>query len=90
MLKKALAAAALTAISGAALANPPHWAPAYGYRAHVRHYAPPVRYYYPPAPRVVYRPVVYPPVVYRPAPVYPAATVVVPAPGFSIRLHFPL
>lgn len=89
MLKKALVATALTALSGAALADPPHWAPAYGYRAH--HYHPQVRYYYPPAPRVaVYPPVAYPPVVYRPVPVYPAATVVVPAPGFSIRLRLPL
>ena len=90
MLKKALLATALIGASGAALANPPHWAPAYGYRAHVRPYAPPVRYYYPVAPRVVYRPV----------PVYPVAPVIVPAPqavvaapiapGIVVRLHFPL
>jgi len=56
-----------------------------------RPYAPSVRYYYAPPPRVViYPPVAYPPVVYRPVPVYPAATVVLPAPGFSIRLHLPL
>ena len=61
MLKKVLAAAVLTAASGAALAHPPQWAPAHGYRAH--HYQPYVRqYYYAPPPRVVYRPVpVYPP-----------------------------
>jgi hypothetical protein len=78
MLKKVLVATALVTLSGAALAHPPHWAPANGYRAH---YAQPYEhYYYPPAPRVVYRPV----------PVYPAATVVIPAPGFSIRLRLPL
>jgi hypothetical protein len=88
MLKKALVAAALTAASGVALANPPHWAPAHGYRAHVRHYAPPVRYYYPPAPRVVYRPA---PVYVAPAPVYVRpAPIVVPAPAIVFRLHFPL
>ena len=94
MLKKALFAASLTAVSGAALANPPHWAPAHGYRSHqyqppVRHYQPPVRYYYP-APRVVYRPVP----VYRVAPVVvPAPRVVVAAPvapGVFVRFHFPL
>lgn len=94
MLKKTLVAAALAAASGAALAHPPHWAPAHGYRAHheqpqVRYYQPPVRYYYP-APRVVYRPV----------PVYPVAPLIVPAPhavvaapiapGIVVRLHFPL
>lgn len=78
MLKKALAAAVLTAASGAALAHPPHWAPAHGYRAH--HYQPQARYYYPPAPRVVYRPV----------PLVPAATVVIPAPGVFIRFRLPL
>ena len=89
MLKKTLVAAVLAGLSGTVLANPPQWAPAYGYRAH--HYQPPVRhYYYPPAPRIVYPPVAYRPVVYRPVPVYPAATLFVPAPGFSIRLHFPL
>jgi hypothetical protein len=94
MLKKALFAAALTMVSGVALAHPPHWAPAHGYRAHVRHYAPPVRYYYPVAPRVVYRPVpVYPvaPAVVIPAPrVVVPAPVVVPHPGIVVRLHFPL
>jgi len=73
MLKKALLATALTMVSGVALAHPPHWAPAYGYRAN--HYRQPqLRYYYPPAPHVVYRPV----------PVYPVA------PGIVIRLRFPL
>jgi hypothetical protein len=90
MLKKALVAAALTAASSAALAHPPHWAPAYGYRAPVRYYHPPVRYYYPAAPRVVYRPVP----VYPVAPVVVAAPrVVIPAPiapGIVVRLHFPL
>lgn len=51
MLNKALLATALIAVSGAALANPPHWAPAYGYRAHDER--PYVRYY-PVAPRPVY------------------------------------
>jgi len=88
MLKKALVAAALTAASGAALAHPPHWAPAHGHRAHVRHYVPPVRYYHPPAPRVVYRPA---PVYVAPAPVYVRpAPVIVPAPAIVFRLHFPL
>ena len=92
MLKKTLLlTAASLGFSGAALANPPHWAPAHGYRAPVRVYHPPVvRYYYPPAPRVIYRPV----------PVYPVAPVIVPAPrvvvpapiapGIVLRLHFPL
>jgi hypothetical protein len=81
MLNKILVAATALGISGAALANPPHWAPAYAPR--------PV--YVVPAPRVVYAPpppVVYPyyaaPVVVRPAPVYPAA------PGVSVRFSFPL
>ena len=87
MLKKAFVAAALTAASGAALAHPPHWAPAHGYRA--KHYQPQVRYYYPPAPRVLYYPPA-PRVVYRPLPVVPAATVVLPAPGISIRFRLPL
>ena len=52
MLKKALAAAALAGLSGTALAHPPHWAPAYGYRAH-HYYRPYVRYYYRPAPVVI-------------------------------------
>jgi hypothetical protein len=68
MLKKTLVAAALTAISGAALANPPHWAPAHGYRA--QHYERPYVRYYPVAPRPVYvreyyRPAPVPVVVYR-------------------------
>ena len=102
MLKKILAigttAAATLGFAGGALADPPHWAPAYGWRAHhYRHY-----YYAPrpvyvvPAPRVVYAPpppVVYPyyaaPVVVRPVPVYPPAAVY-SAPGVSFRLDFPL
>src|SRR5882672_1337668 len=95
MLKKILIAAAALGFSGAALAHPPEWAPAYGWRAH--HYRPhyyyvaPRQVYVVPAPRVVYAPpppVVYPyyaaPVVVQPAPVYPAA------PGVSIRFNFPL
>jgi hypothetical protein len=65
MLKKTLVAVALTAASGAALANPPHWAPAHGYRAH--HYQPQVRYY----------PVVQGPVYVAPRPVYVARPVYV-------------
>jgi hypothetical protein len=54
MLKKKLAIAALgLAASASVFANPPHWAPAYGWRAHHAH--PYVRYYAPPP--VVYRPV---------------------------------
>ena len=96
MLKKTLLiTAASLGFSGAALAHPPQWAPAHGYRAH--HEAP--RYYYPP--RVVYAPrpvyvvpaphVVYaapPAPVLYPAPVYPAP--VYGSPSFSIRLNLPL
>ena len=99
MLKKILVVASTTAaalgFSGLALADPPHWAPAHGWRGH-HYYAP--HYYAPrpvvvvPAPRVVYAPpppVAYPyyaaPVAVAPAvPVYPA-----PA-GVSIRFNFPL
>jgi hypothetical protein len=91
MLNKILVAATALGISGAAFANPPHWAPAYGWRAHHYHYYAPRPVYVVPAPRVVYAPpppVVYPyyaaPVVVRPAPVYPAA------PGVSVRFSFPL
>jgi len=78
MLKKTLLAAALTALSGAALANPPHWAPAHGYRAHEAYrYQPHVRYY-PMAPRPVY--VVQRPVYVAPRPVYVAPAPVVYAP----------
>ena len=81
MLKKALVAAALAGLSTAALAHPPHWAPAYGYRAHQHYYYRPYVRYYPPAPRVVY----------RPAPVYVApAPIILPPPGIVVRLHFPL
>ena len=58
MLNKALVAAALAAASSVALAHPPHWAPAYGYRAH--YYPRPVVRYYPVVPR---------PVIVAPAPV---------------------
>jgi hypothetical protein len=95
MFKKILVTIGTTAaalgISDAALANPPHWAPAYGWRAHHYRYYAPRAVYVVPAPRVVYAPpppVVYPyyaaPVVVRPAPVYPAA------PGVSVRFSFPL
>jgi hypothetical protein len=96
----ALGFAALTfGVSTAALAQPPYWAPAHGWRAHA--HAPAPRYYYAPrpvylvpAPRVYYTP---PPVAYYPAPVYAPVPVVPAAPapayptgGVSIRLHFPL
>ena len=94
MLKKTLLfTAASLGFSGAALAHPPHWAPAHGWRAH--HEAP--RYYYPPravyvAPRPVYV-VPAPRVVYAapPAPVYyPAPAPVYGNPSVSIRLNLPL
>jgi hypothetical protein len=91
MLKKTLLlTAAGLGFSTAALADPPHWAPAYGYRTHYEHhrpyYAVPRPVYVVPAPRVVYAapPV---PVVY-PAPVYPAP--VYGSPSVSIRLNLPL
>jgi hypothetical protein len=99
MLKKTLLTLSATAaalVSTSVLADPPHWAPAHGYRAKHHHYN--HHHYYPaprrvvvvPAPRVVYAPpppVVYPyyaaPVVVRPAPVYSA-------PAISIRFNIPL
>jgi hypothetical protein len=84
-------------VSTAALAHPPYWAPAHGWRAHA--YTPAPRYYHAPrpvyvapAPRVYYAP---PPVAYYPAPVYAPVPVAPAAPahptgGVSIRLHFPL
>jgi len=80
MLKKALVAAALAGLSTAALAHPPAWAPAYGYRAHHYYYRPVMRYY----------PVVPRPVIVAPAPVVVAPPVVVPAPGIVVRLRLPL
>jgi len=94
----ALSATAAALASTGVLADPPHWAPAHGYRAkhHVHHhhrshyYHAPRRVVVVPAPRVVYAPpppVVYPyyaaPVVVRPAPVYGA-------PAISIRFNIPL
>ena len=74
MLKKLSIAALAFAASAPAFANPPHQAPAYGWRGHphqvVRYYP---HYYY--APQVIYRPV---PVIPR------------PAPTFSIRFDLPL
>lgn len=82
MLKKALVAAALAGLSTAALANPPHRAPAYGYRAH--HH-----YYY--RPYVHYRPYVRDyPVAPRPVIVAPAPIVVPPPPAIVFRFRFPL
>lgn len=103
MLKKVLLAAGILGFSGAALADPPHWARAHGWRDHHEHheYHKHYRPYYA-APRPVYvepRPVyvvpaprvVYAappaPVVY-PAPVYPAP--VYGDPSISIRLNLPL
>ena len=64
MLKKKLALIALgLAASAPVFANPPHWAPAYGWRDHHR-----VVRYYPVAPRYVYAPP--PRVIYRPAPTF--------------------
>jgi hypothetical protein len=94
MLKKILVIAATLGFSGAALAHPPHWAPAHGYRAHYVAprpvfvaqpvYVAPRPVYVVPAPRVVYaappRPIAYP--VY-PAPAYGS-------PSVSIRLNLPL
>jgi hypothetical protein len=79
MLKKLLLAAAALGFSGAALAHPPHWAPAHGYRAHHHYY---------PAYRPVYVVPAYRPVYVVPRPVYAPAYPI--APGISIRLNFPL
>lgn len=96
MLKKLLIATAALGFSSTVLADPPHWAPAHGWRAkhHHRHhhhgyhaYAPrPV--YVVPAPRVVYA-APPPPVLYYPAPVYHPAPVH-PSGSVSIRLNLPL
>ena len=94
MLKKILVIAGTLGFSGAALAHPPHWAPAHGWRAkHGHYYAPrpvyvaPRPVYVVPAPRVVYAappaPVYYPAPVYHPAPVYSA-------PSISFRFNLPL
>ena len=93
MFKKTLltfGAVAATLASGLALASPPYWAPAHGWRAHhyQSHYYAPRPMYVVPAPRYVYAPP--PPVVY---PYYaaPAAVVAAPVmPGLSIRLRLPL
>lgn len=96
MLKKVLLIAGSLAFSGAALADPPRWAKAHGWREHHErheyheHYRPyyvaPQPVYVVPAPRVVYAappaPVLYP------APVYPAP--VYGNPSVSIRLDLPL
>jgi len=81
MLTKKLILTALgLAASAPVLANPPHWAPAYGWREHRPHV---VRDY--PARPVVVAPYYAPPrVVYRPVPVAP------PAPTFSFRIDLPL
>src|SRR3954465_11667198 len=84
MLKKILLiTAGVLGVSSTALAHPPHWAPAHGYRAYYEHehshyrpvYVTPRPVYVVPAPRVVYAappaPVFYPAPVYA-APAYPA------------------
>jgi len=58
------AAGATLLLAGPAFADPPHWAPAYGWRAKHAHYDRHYPYAYAP-PRVV---VVTPPVVYAPPP----------------------
>jgi hypothetical protein len=90
MLKKILLITAALGFSSAALADPPHWARAHGWRAKhdYRHdyydhghyaYAPrPV--YVVPSPHIVYA-APPPPVAYYPAPVYPAP-VYYPAPAY--------
>ena len=97
LTKKILLAAAALGFSGFALADPPHWAPAHGWRAnHYGYYHAPRAVYVAPAPRIVYAPpprVVYhyaAPVVVHPAPVYVPAPVYSAAPGVSIRFSFPL
>ena len=97
MLKKTLLfAAAGLGFSGVALADPPYWAPAHGWRAHHEHehyrpyYVAPRPYYV--APRPVYV-VPAPHVVYAapPAPVYyPTPAPVYGSPSVSIRLNLPL
>ena len=90
-------AAVAFGVSNAALAAPPYWAPAHGWRAHhhhPHHYYAPRPVYVVPAPRVYYAPppVAYYPVpapVYRPVPVVPAYPAG-PTGGISIRLNFPL
>jgi len=98
MLKKILLLAAGLGLSSAALAEPPYWAPAHGWRAHHEHYRPYYGPYYV-APRAVYvapRPVYVvrePRVVYAapPAPVYyPAPAPAYGSPSVSIRLNLPL
>jgi hypothetical protein len=98
MLSKKLAiAAAALLVSAPALAHPPHWAPAYGWKA--KHHRPvivvaPRPYYVAPAyyPAPVYY---YPAPVYRPAPVYHPAPMYYPAPApvsptLSIGIRLPL
>jgi hypothetical protein len=92
MLKKTLLVAAALGFSSAALADPPHWARAHGWRAthhhHGHYHAPrpvyvaPRPVYVVPAPRVVY--------AAPPAPVYYPAPAYRPAPSVSIRFNLPL
>ena len=89
--KIALAAAAGTALMAAvpAFANPPHWAPAYGWRAkhaYPHYYRAPAYVYYPARPVVIAPP---PPYYYAPpAPVFYGRIPVTPGVqvGFRVRL----
>ena len=91
-----LSAGALLAVSGAALASPPHWAPAHGYRAKhnvvVHKHVQPVQtrrvvvHHAPVVQRTVVHRYYQPPVqrtvvVHRPAPVYAAPAPVYAAPA---------
>ena len=94
----ALAAGSTLLVAAPAFADPPHWAPAHGWRAKHHHshyyYRAPAYVYYPaqpvvvvPPPRVVYAPP--PPVVYAPpAPVIYGHIPVRPgvSVGFGVRL----
>lgn len=79
--KLALAAATGTAMLGAssAFANPPHWAPAYGWHPKHHHYRQRPVVIYVPAPVYYYPP--QRPVIYGHVPVNPAVRI-----GFGIRL----
>ena len=86
----ALTAAAGTSLLAAApaFADPPHWAPAYGWRAHnhyPHYYRAPAYVYYPARPVVVAPPPAYyytpAPVLYGQIPVSPGVRI-----GFRVRL----
>ena len=92
--KIALALVAGTTVLAAApaFADPPHWAPAYGWRAQHRHphyyYRAPVTVYYPARPVVVVPPPYYyapPPRVVYPGPVFYGNVPV--APGVQVQFR---